>query len=426
MARPTSLASGDKLIRVDEWIITRLQNFNYTPQMSSEDIREMGSDDLVETVVDPYIPVDISMTANCWGTVDLWSQLMGEKATSDALYSGATADRNDFTINEDDIRNQCVDFIQQVRNNTNDDCENTVWFPNAYLNSASLSYSVDGVGTEEFTFTSDTERHLLNTYKESYVAIGTYASSTTFTVNVDPGTSNATYTGLYVSVNGTIYDNTYISGWPTGDPSTVTVTGITLSSGDRIRLVYYKTTPGDDNYTNIDSAVIGAIKGSYVKLGLKPAATTSDKNLRVQSVDIDITVNREEDKELGTNGVIGRTVLYPVEVNVSTTVNETDMTDYAAYAGKTFSSDSVITPSDLLGNDQDLIVQIYDDHNQTNVVKTITVDDMRVTGYDNSHDVGGKGQVTWTFRGDNFQLVGGGDIGRLASSGAYPSQWPTT
>ena len=423
MGRPASLAGDDKLIYVDEWVVTRVQNFNYEPQFTTEDTRELGNSGIVETIVDPYIPTSISMTVNDWGSVDLLSQLMGSSASGDALYSGATADRNTFTVDQDDLKTQRINLLQKVRDNTisTTTLDRTVWFPNCYIDSMSFSYSVDGLAQHTFNFMSDTERHFIHDYRDAKVTIGTYASSSTFTTTVTEATDN--YLELYAVINGVIYDaTTYITSW-TG--TTCTVTGVTLADGDQISLVYYVATPG--NYSNLDSAVIGGIKGAYVVMGLTYAAVTAGttKSLRVQSCNIDVQVNREEDKELGTQGVIGRTVRYPIEVTVSVTVNENDLKDFVERAnGGTFADKDEISVSDLLAKDNNLGIGVYDDHTQTNLLYTLDIEDMRVTGRGATQDVDSRGQVTWTYRADNFSFDGNEDIGRLAT--AYPSDWPTT
>jgi len=429
MAKPTSLGSAQKLVRVDEWPVTRVQAFNISPQMTSEAKRELGNRGIVETAVDTYIPNTVTLNTLDWATTDLWSQLMGENATADALYSGASADRNDFTIDEDDFAVQECDFIQPVTDPASGALLHSIWVPNAYITQASLSYSVDGDASENFTFEAYSDYALVGKYKDAYVQIGTYDSSSTFTVTTEVG--SPTFAALYVSINDVIYDAaTYVDSWTT---DTVTLTGVTVADGDRIRLVYYRITPAVGTY--LDTRGIASVRGSFVQIGLHVEGSVDGdtKTLRIQNAEIQVTVNREEDKEIGTEGVIGRSVKYPIITSVTLTINENDLEEYATLCGLSASwaaresGGLLLRLQDTIGQDNELWISVYDQNIAASgavLQKLIKLTNLRVTGRDGSHEVDNKGQVTWTFEGDNIELAGQGNTGRLAT--AYPTAWPTT
>jgi hypothetical protein len=72
MAKPKIIAHDDKLIKIDGHPVTRLQSFNYDTNMNYEDQYEIGNENMLESRVDDIITTNVNMTANDWGTVDLF------------------------------------------------------------------------------------------------------------------------------------------------------------------------------------------------------------------------------------------------------------------------------------------------------------------------------------------------------------------
>jgi hypothetical protein len=254
------------------------------------------------------------------------------------------------------------------------------------------------------------------------VEIGTFNTTTTFDV-----TSNVTnFTELYISINGTIYDDTNFT-WAT---TIITLTGgLTCADGDRLRAIFYLTTP-DDDYTELDTTGIGAVKGAYSVIGLGDADVidSSSKSVRVQSVDVNVTITREDVKELGTQDLV-TSIQTKQEVTVDATVLEEDMENLARIMGASASDWANRDTSglewrmqDSIGNLQELFVKIYDDSAQTNLLKTLNIVDMNLLNNPFTQDVGALGQYTLSFKADNWEWVGNGDLGRLANS--YPTGYP--
>lgn len=433
MAKPVAIKHYDKLAFVDRYIVTRAQSINWDQEITDEDLEEIGHDGIVETIVDPNVPTTVTLNTNDWGSVDLLAQIFGEHIVDGTEYAEASGSRNDAVVESSDSKYQNTDIAVKVRNPDDNTLDRTVWIPNCQLTGISWSYSIDGNATESYTFRGNTDRHFFGAYKDGFVDIGTYASGTTFTTNL----SAATYTGLYASFDGDIYAfNDGTDDLLTWSTTTVTVTaegttaGIpTLTSSTRIRVFCYAASPG--SYAELDTGGIGAIKGSYLQIELnhEDNVTGSARTLRLQSVDINVNYTRDDIKELGNWESVGRP-LSKQEVTVEATVLETDLEEWVymcgASAGQWTNADTTGLErkiTDSIGEDQELQIRVYDTYSHTNLLKTISVENLDMIRSPFSQDVGGNGQISLSLKGSSWSITGGGDVGRLSTS--YPTNWPT-
>jgi len=419
----------DKLVYVDGFIVTRLQTANWDQEITDEDIEEMGNSGIVETIIDPVIPVTVTMNTNDWGATDFMAQIMGSEADVDSgsAYNTAAADQNSWIVNSSDMKVQKVDVTARIRSGVTGKQDRTVWIPNCGITSLNWSYSVDGNASENVTLRGDTDRHFIGEFRDANVEIGAYATSSTFTIT----STVTTHTVLYISINNTIYDDTNF----TFATSTVTVIGdlaTTLVDGDRFRAFIYKTT-ASDTFTELDTSDVGAIKSPYVVIGLGDADQIAalEKTLRLQSVDVTASVTREDIKEIGTEDLVNSSMAKH-EVVVDATVLEDSLENFAYMLGVTPSEwtnrDTVgveMRLQDSIGNLQELYVQVYDDSTQAELLKTLHCTSLRLTSSPFSHDVGGQGQYSLSFKCDNWSWAGEGVSGnRLAN--AYPNLWIET
>ena len=74
----------------------------------------------------------------------------------------------------------------------------------------------------------------------------------------------------------------------------------------------------------------------------------------------------------------------------------------------------------LMGSKRGM-VQVYDNSNQTTLLKTLNCTGLRLLRSPFSLDVGGQSSYTLSLRGDNWTWTGAGAVGRLVN--AYPSLW---
>ena len=425
----------DKMFFVDEYVVTRLQTGNWDQETSDEDIEEIGNPGIVETIIDPIIPTTVTLNTNDWGTTDFLAQLMGSESSVDGgspsgtKYIPAPTNRNDWTIDQTEVKLAKVDMIVRTRNTEDATLESTTWIPNCQVSSLNWSYSVDGNAVENVTLRGDTDRHFVKNYRQAMVNIGNWTSVDTFDVETTQ-VATQSYLVLYYSVNGTIYDAT---GYTWADATAIVDISLctlppTLVDGDRIRILFYADTP-DDAFTDLDSTGIGAIKAPYVVIGLGDATeasiTSATKTLRLQSVDVNVTITREDIKEIGTEQLVA-SVQQKQEVAVEATVLQDDMENLAKIMGVTDANyttgDIEFKLQDAIGNANIMYVSVFDDSSQTNLLKTLTVDNLTLLNNPFTQDVGSLGQYSLSFRGDNWLWVGGGEVGRLATS--YPTEYP--
>ena len=416
----------DKMFFADEYMVTHLQTGNWDQETSDEDIEEIGNSGIVETIIDPVIPSTVTLNTNDWGSTDLLAQIMGTEADVDGAgnpYDVASGNRNDWVVDEAQTKLSKVDMLVRVRNDDDLSLESSVWIPNCQISSMNWSYSVDGNATENYTLRGDTDRHFVKNYRQASVEIGVFSSTTEATMTTAADTN---ITALYYTVNGVIYDATGYA-WAT---SLFDISGCTapptLVAGDRIRVLFVMTSP-DDSYTELDTTGIGAIKAPYCVIGLGDTVfvTSASKTLRLQSVDVNVTVTREDIKEIGTEALVG-SPMQKQEVTVDATVLEEDMENLAKIMGVSSgdytTGDVEFKLQDAIGNANNLFVKIYDDSSQTNLLKTLQIDSLTLLNNPFTQDVGSLGQYTMNFRGDNWLWTGNGDLGRLATS--YPTDYP--
>jgi len=412
----------DKVWYCDEWVVTRLQSTSWDQEISDEDIEEIGNPGIIETIIDPIVPNTVTLNTNDWGATDFLAQVMGTEADVDGAgnsYDASGANRNSWIVSSANMDVQKCDLLVQAQDSGFE--RHSTWIPNATATSMNWSYSTDGNATENMTLRGDTDRHLFGEYQDAGIATAVYAGGTTATTTI-VATGR---TALFFSVNGLIYDDTYITSWSS---TTLTVTGVpTLTSTDRIRICYFMATPG--TMEQLDTSELGTIKGSYVVASIGEAAyvSPSTKTLRLQSVDVTSTVTREDIKELGTEQLVD-TLMTKHEVAVEATVLEEDMENFARMHGvvgsawtNRASAGLVVKLQDSIGVAQELNVRVYDASAQANLLKTLTCTNLRLLRSPFSLDVGGQSSYTLSLRGDAWLWTGGGAIGRLVN--AYPSIW---
>lgn len=420
----------DKLFFADEYVVTHLQTGNWDQETTDEDIEEISNPGIVETIIDPVIPATVTFNTNDWGATDLLAQLYGTEADVDGAgnaYDVAASNRNDWIVDEAQTKLSKVDIVVRVRDDRTDVIGSTVWVPNCQIQTINWSYNVDGNATENITLRGDTDRHFVVNYRQASVNIGVYVSGTTFDVTTTQ-VATQQWLILYYTVNGTIYDAT---GYTWVDAGTIVdISGCTgaptLVAGNRIRILFYRDVP-TDTFTELDTSGIGAIKAPYVVIGLGDDTfiTSASKTLRLQSVDVNVNVTREDIKEIGTEQMV-ESKQTKQDVTIDATVLEEDMENLAKIMGISAADwttgDVEFKLQDAIGNFNDLFVKIYDDSSQTNLLKTLECAELALINNPFTQDVGSMGQYTLNFKCDNWMWTGNGDLGRLSTS--YPSNYP--
>jgi len=397
----------------DEYQMKRVNSFSADASFLDEDILELSNAGVAETI-DDLDTVGVTVDCHEFGSTDNVAKMLNyyqgsednTKLMTDALFDNA----------------QC-DFTLKVTSGTNTAAMmGTCWYGSQWLTGINLSYSADGNATESFTLEGEYKRWFLNAYRDTYVVSGTRSSSTQATIN----TNLTGYVGRILTVNGLIVAD--LSSTPAGTititpAATSTViattdgsTAVTFNAGDRIRLVCYKSSPAAFTALSNTPAGIGALRRGMIDAYLfNGTFGNQEKTLRLQSVGIDISLDRTATYELGQKKAYARSLNRPIEVAISAEAYLDDLETFAKLTNQesAFDADTLNEIDwDSFSTDTDLIVKVYKSetsHTSTNLLKTIRVNDVSITSSGDSADAGGLGTVTFNLKGNNIIISGSGN-----------------
>lgn len=160
-----------------------------------------------------------------------------------------------------------------------------------------------------------------------------------------------------------------------------------------------------------------AVRGYQADMFIAPAnavsPTSSEQWLKVQSVDWNLDMKVEALRQiaftsLGTS-VYCRVPTFPFDVSANMTVYETDWKDWKAILNKTFPGNDKYQDSYDLAPDNikplfALVVVLRTRSGAT--LQTLRFLDMRVDGYGNRVNIGGRSEISWSMRGTQFTVIG--------------------
>jgi hypothetical protein len=193
-----------------------------------------------------------------------------------------------------------------------------------------------------------------------------------------------------------------------GDQFTAAGQTFTIASGSGTS--YVTTAPASPNVT------AGTTFQTYNSFGM---LTPSDASqwLRVQNADYNIDFRMEALRQVAYNRqgttVYHRAVTFPLNMTVNATVTETDWADWKALLDKTFPGGSA--ENDLWENMYDfspgylkkefaVVIRYYT--KDGTLIQQLDFPDLRIDGFGSRVNVGGRSEVTWTFRGTAVKIKG--------------------
>lgn len=391
MAKPKVVKHDGVAVLADGYQLRRVQTANVSVDLSTEDVSELSNNEFVEQIKNTPV-VSISIDTNEYGHVDTL-----------ASFANMSPGSNDAVVTLEDLKDSAVDFTFPVKEDGS--IARTMHIGNAQLDSVSLSYDVGGVAGENYSLSADNKTWYLNTQKEVYVTSGTYASSSTFTTPIIDTD--------YIAIKATVNENNdvTVSSW---EDYTGTVSGVTLESDDRIRLLYYPS--GSVGFPDLATTGtgIGGLKKGQIDAYLYDSteATPSTRTLRLQTVNIDVDFGREVLEELGNHRAFERSVVSPIPVDVSVSFLDTDLESFAEFTGNgtDFASVNSMSVDDLISNIT-LEVKTYSStstKDATTLLRTITVSGLSVVSEGHETSVGGKSAQNYSFRSSNMTISGSG------------------
>lgn len=273
-------------------------------------------------------------------------------------------DVRDFkTIVLEDFEFAKADVYIPVKYSATGNVERTAYIENVYLNRIDLSYSTDGVATENFGAEADNkrwfQREARNIAHDVFRGDGT---TTQFTLKHTPTQLDSGKYMLRAVKNGAELVE--------GVDFTVNAVAKQIvftqapADGDLIK-VRYTTNEGNtfhvsdvDNGQAIDKSNprASAVRQGYIEVYLND--TTSGQFYRVNSATISATLEREQLRQLNTFRPYARPLNLPAEVTVSLEFTDSDLEAFAKFANKDVNSVNELSILDFVKNTQ-LIIRIY-------------------------------------------------------------------
>lgn len=351
-----------------DFMAHRIQRFEVPSNIPTTTINEVGNSNHAGVITD--IP-EITATFQAFDvSTKIFAYLTG---TDPASYPGAGVDIANLGY---------VDLIGYVKDA--DVAEHLKCIHARYMRITDFTYtySVDGESTEEYSCAGSQKRYLKY---DAYVDQGTLAS----------GELTLSYSPKQLKNNDYLLSCIVDGVWQTeGTDYSVAGTTVTVSGGGDTEycIAVYHTQSGVMAWTDIgDATVPAAIRGKNV-----PVFIESERQYRVQSVTIRGTFPSTKINEMGTTTVIGY-ITDPCDITGDITVLDTDNEIVALLATGSKDGDSygeygvdefeTFTP--------DLEVRLLDPADNSTVLKTVYIPELRVTSDGTSVSVGG--QLGYTF-----------------------------
>jgi len=389
MARRIAIPSkAVKLVLVgarDTLGIPRVQRLTMTADRPSTDINELGNRLLAGTVED--IPA-ITATFQAMDVgIKLFSILTGTNASAYPSSGVSISALKD------------IDVIAQVKSDSVEDFVKMAHARRCVLRDMTLTYTVDGESTEEYTVIGTQKRW----FKNDVVVDKFISGTTSFTLTQTPVVlKNGNYA---LSV---ILDGVYLTE-VTGVPATgqYRIVGTTLTTGDSRTsqvIAVYQASVAALTWTDItDSTMPAAIRGMDVPVILKANGIE-----RVQSVTLNVTFNPEGVREMGNRDMVGYQSQNP-QVTGTITVLDTDTELMALFTtGQLNPADTEFGVSEFTASGITLEINLRDPSDKTSpytILKTIYAPSLSVTSEGFTSNVNANAQQTFDIKSTTGELI---------------------
>lgn len=425
----------DKALRINDFTLLNLvSSFDWSPSFNAQDIFEMGNTTRIDTATELETSGSFEMSA-VGNTAGLLARM---KVTRDGsgnftgwLYnSGGASLKNGYTLIQDDLAEMRFDLIMHEKPNQKD-FTRSVYLPQCFLTGLSGRVDTNGNATETYNW-SGLFVAGFNTPFHDIRSIGATRTSATTCTLLDNTVASTTYTLAFVTIDGQVFTNrttdaTYGTLGAAGLITLTTTEGYVIPTGAIIQACVYKTTPSTtfptmtatQRFTQTGNLPISYVKAYQANCYIAPAnpasPLASEKWLRVQSLDwnVDLRVETLEQINLNKQGssIYARVPTYPLAITANATVIESDWADWKRLLStqKTMTGTQVhdntytFAPAEIPATFA-IVVEYYTKNGAK--MQTWQFTDMRIDGYGSRQAVGGRGEITWTFKGTAFTLVG--------------------
>lgn len=418
---------SDKAIRINDYnLIGLVQNLEWTPNFNAQDVQELGNTARLATETELEVTGSFEVLASGALPNILARMAVKRNATTDAFEgfvyaSGGAGGKNAYTFTESDISEMIFDLIEHERTDQQT-FNRSVILPRMFLTGISCRVDANGRGSTTINFAGDYVYGAPAPYHDHRSVYATYTTGTTATAYVGALTG---YSIAYVYVNEKRFSTdtsepTYVTFVAaTGVVTFVTTEGFTIVATDVIKFLIYKSTSPSTIFPGLalgERATTSFFtKGWGASLYIAPAdmaaVTAPEQWFRAQTIDWNVDLRVEALRQIAYNrlksAVYARVPTNPFEISLNASVIESDWADWKAVIDQSFP-----------GNDW-----LEDNYNLARlkgtfaiVVKYFTPDgtlltewrfrDMRVDGMGSRVQIGGRGEISWSFRGNAFTLIG--------------------
>lgn len=361
---------------------SRLQRFDITTDIPSTIVDEIGNSAHAGEAKD--VP-NITVTFSAFDVgVKIFSVLTGTDWTA---YPAAGVDIS--ALSE-------IDAIVYIKSDTIADYVKTAHARKLQIRDMSLSYSVDGESTEDYTAVGSERRWLAYD-----VVVDKFATGTTFTLSQTPvQLRNGDY-ALSVISDGVYLEE--VASNPTAGEYSISGTGLTLGAAAAAQvLAVYHSNPSGTNWTDVtDTDMPAAIRGMHVYTEI-----AANSIPRVQSITVNGSLNTNPVNEMGNPAkIVGYQKQVPtVEGSISVLDTDTELisllTTGVTASGVEWNPGTGCTTTDI-----SLKIELKDPCDDTTVLKTVYLDNIAITGDSYSLTVNGNATQNFNWRSATGHLV---------------------
>ena len=376
MAKRLAIPSKEVALRIvgarDYFTASRIQNTSIDTDIPTTDIDELGNPQHAGTVKD--LPT-ISLTSSAFDVgIKIISALSGTDPTA---YPALGVDVSQLGA---------IDAIYYIKDDNLQQYVKSLHAKRLQIESFSYSYSVDGEATEDYTAAGSEKRWLKN---EVFTQKETTGGPTTFSGILTYQPSQLRNSDYLLSV---IVDGDYLEEANSVAAGFYVVSGPTQQSVvlhaddgmDNQILFVYHTSAVVSGWSDVsDSAMPPAIRGKDIPIyiGISGSAQSIP---RVQSVDINGSMNTQEVREMGTRAIVGYQSQVPtVEGTLTVLDTDAELIDLLTY-GSISSGENEFQPGVVSsGGTLTLEIQLMDPDDTTasgTILKTVYIPDVEISG----------------------------------------------
>lgn len=455
MATVTRVLGSDKAIRLnDNELLGLVSGFSWSPNFNAQDIYELGNTTKLDTALELTTSGSIEL-ASAGNTAGLLARMHvvrdgSGNFTGYEYASGAASGRNLYDFTQDDLAEMKFDLLVHEKPDQKT-FSRSLALPCAYLTGFSGRADASGMASETYNFSGNFVTGFDKPFHDVRAIPATRTGNLSILLN---DTAMTNYTLAYVVVDGrVITTKPKVATNPTavdiatntrgvsntGVISLTTDEGYVIPAGAVISAYVYKTVGGttfpalaDAERPSANTKPVYYVKGHQINIWLVPnpasltAVTTANISgttsagaqwLKVQSVDWNVDLRVEQLRQIAVNQqgstIYAQTPNFPIDISVSLTVTETDWSDWKSLlTGKS-------TPGGGTGNVNDntydfapasvasefaVVVEYYAKTGEK--LQVWQFRDLRLDGYGNRVNVGGRSEVSWSLRGSEFALAG--------------------